>query len=107
MHERKALMAELADAFIAMPGGYGTLEEFCEVLTWTQLGLQKKPCGPLNVAGFYDHLLSAFDRAVSEGFINPIHRGIVISHSEPQALVAALRAYRAPSVEKWIRRDQV
>jgi len=74
MHERKALMAELSDGFIAMPGGYGTFEEFCEILTWTQLGLQQKPCGLLNVEGFYDHLLNLFDHAVAEQFVKPDHR---------------------------------
>ena len=74
MHERKALMADLSDAFIAMPGGYGTFEEFCEILTWTQLGLQRKPCGILNIEGYYDHLLQMFDHAVAEQFVKPVHR---------------------------------
>lgn len=78
MHQRKALMAELADAFIALPGGYGTFEEFCEVLTWTQLGLHRKPCGLLNVAGYYDPLLALFDHAVREGFVRPVHRRMVV-----------------------------
>src|SRR6266478_63764 len=79
MHERKALMAELSDAFIALPGGYGTIEEFCEVLTWTQLGLQRKPCGLLNVEGYYDHLLALFDHALAEQFLKPVHRRMVVS----------------------------
>src|ERR1041384_3548938 len=83
MHQRKALMAELSDAFIALPGGFGTFEEFCEILTWTQLGLQRKPCGILNVAGYYDHLLKLFDHAVAERFLKPEHRGIVISDTDP------------------------
>ena len=74
MHTRKALMAELSDAFIALPGGFGTLEEFCEVLTWSQLKLHEKPCGLLNAGGYFDPLLMLFDRAVSEGFVKPEHR---------------------------------
>jgi uncharacterized protein (TIGR00730 family) len=102
MHERKALMAELSDAFIALPGGYGTFEEFCEVLTWTQLGLHRKPCGILNVDGYYDPLLALFDRAVAGQFVKPAHRGIVIADSYPESLVARLLEYELPAVEKWI-----
>ena len=87
MHERKALMAELSDAFIALPGGYGTFEEFCEVLTWTQLGLHRKPCGILNVEGYYDHLLTLFDHALTEQFLKPVHREMVLSGDSPEALV--------------------
>ena len=90
MHERKALMADLADGFIAMPGGFGTLDEFCEILTWAQLGLHAKPCGMLNVAGFFDPLLAAFDHAVAEGFIRPAHRGMMISEQNPVLLVNRL-----------------
>jgi hypothetical protein len=106
MHERKALMAELSDAFIAMPGGYGTFEEFCEVLTWTQLGFQQKPCGILNVEGYYDHLLKMFDHAVTEQFVKPAHRRIVISDSVPETLVGRLLACELPVVDKWIGRKQ-
>jgi uncharacterized protein (TIGR00730 family) len=102
MHERKALMAEMSDAFIAMPGGYGTYEEFCEVLTWTQLGLQNKPCGLLNVAGFYDCLLRMFDHAVIEGFVREAHRDIVISDANPASLVKRLRECKLPALEKWM-----
>ena len=77
MHERKALMASLADAFVALPGGFGTFEELCEVITWTQLGLHPKRCGVLNVSGYYDPLLAQFDRAVEDGFIKPVNRQIV------------------------------
>jgi uncharacterized protein (TIGR00730 family) len=87
MHERKALMASLSDAFIALPGGFGTFEEFCEVVTWTQLGLHQKPCGLLNVAGYYDPLVTLFDRAVADGFIRPENRGIVVADSDPAALI--------------------
>ena len=86
MHERKALMASLSDAFIALPGGFGTFEEFCEVVTWSQLGLHRKPCGLLNVAGYYDPLVALFDRAVADGFIRPENRGIVIAEADPGAL---------------------
>ena len=90
MHERKALMASLSDAFIALPGGFGTFEEFCEVVTWTQLGLHGKPCGLLNVAGYYDGLVAQVDRAVSDGFIRPESRQIVLADSDPAALIERL-----------------
>lgn len=106
MHERKALMAELADAFIALPGGYGTFEEFCEVLTWTQLGLQRKPCGILNVQGYYNRLLELFDHAVTEKFVHPEHRRMVIAASDPETLVEALLQYKAPAVDKWLERSE-
>ena len=106
MHERKALMAELADAFIALPGGYGTLEEFCEILTWTQIGIQRKPCGLLNVEGYYDGLLSMFDHAVGERFLKPEHRQMVLSDSSPEALVDRLLNCRLPAAEKWLDEKQ-
>ncbi len=90
MHERKALMADLSDAFIALPGGFGTLDEFCEILTWAQLGLHAKPCGVLNVAGFFDPLLAAFDHAMNEGFIRPRYRCLVISAHTPASLITRL-----------------
>ena len=107
MHERKALMAELADAFIALPGGYGTFEEFCEVLTWTQLGLHRKPCGILNVEGYYDRLLALFDHAASEAFVKPVHRQMVLAASDPEALVKNLLEYKLPMVDKWIGRGDI
>jgi uncharacterized protein (TIGR00730 family) len=102
MHERKAMMAELSDAFIALPGGYGTFEEFCEILTWTQLGLQAKPCGILNVDGYYDRLLSLFDHAVTEQFVKPIHRELVISETDPVSLVNRLLECPVPQADKWM-----
>ena len=102
MHERKAQMAELSDAFIALPGGYGTFEEFCEVLTWTQLGLQRKPCGILNTEGYYDQLLALFDHAMDEHFLKPVHRRIVLSDSRPESLVRRLLECEPPLVDKWI-----
>src|SRR5947209_29126 len=101
MHERKALMSDLADCFVALPGGYGTLEEFCEVLTWSQLGLQKKACGLLNVKGYYDPLLSMFDHAVREGFLHSDHRQLVVSEEDPAALVKSLRKVQLPLNSKW------
>ncbi len=106
MHERKALMADLADAFIAMPGGYGTFEEFCEILTWTQLGLQRKPCGILNVDGYYDPLLQMIDHAVEEQFVKPVHREMFIADADPEVLVNRLLAYRVPAVDKWLGPEQ-
>ncbi len=90
MHERKALMASLSDAFIALPGGFGTFEEFCEVVTWTQLGLHGKPCGLLNVAGYYDGLITLVDRAVADGFVRPENRRIVLADTDPVALIERL-----------------
>jgi hypothetical protein len=106
MHERKALMADLSDAFIGMPGGYGTFEEFCEILTWTQLGLQRKPCGILNVEGYYDHLLRMLDHAVDEEFLKPQHRQMLISDTVPETLLDRLLTYEVPVVDKWIGRQQ-
>jgi uncharacterized protein (TIGR00730 family) len=107
MHERKALMAELSDAFLALPGGMGTLEELCEVLTWSQLGLHRKPCGLLNVAGYYDPLLDLFDHAVSEGFLKRVHREMVLSGADPDILIPSLLEYRVPVVDKWVERDEI
>ena len=87
MHERKALMAELSDGFIAMPGGIGTLEEFFEVLSWAQLGIHEKPCGLLNVAGYYDPLIHFLDNAVEQEFIKPKHRALLLVESEPATLL--------------------
>jgi uncharacterized protein (TIGR00730 family) len=101
MHERKARMAELSDGFIALPGGYGTLEEFCEILTWAQLGIHAKPIGLLNVGGFYDPLLGFFEHATDAGFVRPEHRQLVIVRSEPAALLEAMRDYHAPRVPQW------
>ncbi|MGE5206334.1 MAG: TIGR00730 family Rossman fold protein [Chlamydiota bacterium] len=104
MHERKALMAELADAFIALPGGLGTLEEFFEVWTWAQLGEHMKPLGMLNVAGYYDPLLAFFDHLVRERFIRPEHRAMVLVEEEAGALLSGFASYSPPVVSKWIDR---
>jgi uncharacterized protein (TIGR00730 family) len=106
MHTRKAMMADLSDAFIAMPGGVGTFEEFFEAVTWTQLGLHRKPCGLLNVAGFYTPLALFIDQAVSEGFIKPIHRAAIVVDSDPARLLTSLDKIELPDVPKWIRRDE-
>ncbi len=106
MHERKALMAELADAFVALPGGFGTLEEFCEVLTWAQLGLHRKPCGLLNVAGYFDPLLAFFDHALAERFLRPEHRAMVLVDSSADRLLDRLAAFQPPDLDKWIRPDE-
>ncbi|MDR3641740.1 MAG: TIGR00730 family Rossman fold protein [Humidesulfovibrio sp.] len=106
MHERKALMAELSDGFIALPGGMGTLEELCEVLTWAQLGFHKKPCGLLDVGGYYASLGAFFDNAVAQGFVNPAHRAMLLTDSTPAALLDQFGGYVAPVVNKWIERPQ-
>ena len=106
MHERKALMAELSDAFIALPGGFGTYEEFCEVLTWGQLGLHRKPFGLLNVAGFYDPLLALFDHAVAEEFIRPVHRDLVTVETDFEKLLERLANFQPPAIAKWIERSE-
>jgi uncharacterized protein (TIGR00730 family) len=106
MHERKALMAELSDGFVALPGGFGTYEEFCEVLTWGQLGLHRKPFGLLNVAGFYDPLLSLFDHAVQEQFVRPAHREMVMVESDAEKLLARMKEFHAPTTQKWIRKEE-
>lgn len=102
MHERKALMASLSDAFIAMPGGFGTYEEFFEAVTWTQLGVHRKACGLLNVSGFYDPVVQFIDRAVSEQFIRPQHRATILVDEDPGRLLDKLDAIVLPEVPKWI-----
>ncbi|MDP9438691.1 MAG: TIGR00730 family Rossman fold protein [Actinomycetota bacterium] len=102
MHERKALMAELSDGFVALPGGNGTLEEFFEVLTWAQLGEHRKPCGLLNVASYYDPLLKVFDRMVEKDFLREAHRDLVLVEEDPVALLERFRGYEPPRTIKWI-----
>ena len=106
MHERKALMAERADAFIALPGGFGTFEEILEMLTWTQLGVHKKPCGLLNVEGFYDPLRQLFERAVDDGFLRPAHRDIALAEADPAAMIERLKKWEAPIAPKWLDRSE-
>ncbi|MGE4001294.1 MAG: TIGR00730 family Rossman fold protein [Planctomycetaceae bacterium] len=106
MHERKALMADLSDAFIALPGGFGTFEELCETLTWVQLGIHAKPCGLLNVAGYFDPLITLFDRAVDERFLRPQHRDLLQVSTDPAELLDRLRAANPPQTHKWLDRDE-
>jgi uncharacterized protein (TIGR00730 family) len=106
MHQRKALMADSSDAFIALPGGFGTLDETFEILTWAQLGLHAKPVGMLNVEGFFDPLLAWIEQAVAQGFLRAQHRELLMVYDEPAALLDALRAHRpTPEIPKWIDRD--
>jgi uncharacterized protein (TIGR00730 family) len=102
MHERKAMMASLSDAFVALPGGLGTLEEIFEIWTWAQLGIHRKPLGFLDANGFYAPLLSFLDGAVDAGFIRAQHRATAIVDVDPSALLRRLNAYEPPVVEKWI-----
>ena len=104
MHERKARLSELADAFIALPGGLGTLEEITEIWTWGQLGLHTKPYGLLNVAGYYNGLLAFLDHGVSEGFVRPEHRAMALVAEDPAALIAALESAPPPALPKYVDR---
>jgi hypothetical protein len=106
MHERKALMAGLSDAFVAVPGGIGTLEELIEVYTWSQLGIHEKACGVLNVRGYYDHLAALLDHAVAEGFLRPQHRAVLSVASEPAELLDRLAAHVPPAVGKWLELEE-
>lgn len=103
MHQRKALMADLSDAFIALPGGYGTLEEFCEAVTWSQLGIQQKPCGLLNIDKYWDGLLAVLDHAVDEGFVRPENSQLVLVAQTPGWMVERLLEWTPPDhIEKWL-----
>lgn len=105
MHQRKARLAELADAFIALPGGYGTLEELFEILTWAQIGLHQKPVGLLNVRRYFDPLLELVEKASSEGFIYHEHRGLFTSCDDPNSLLEALQNHNPPAgLERWLTR---
>jgi uncharacterized protein (TIGR00730 family) len=105
MHERKDAMAALSDGFIALPGGFGTIEEFFEVLTWSQLGLHRKPCGLLSVNGYFDPLLRFLDDAVAYQLLKPANRAMVLVDEDPGALLARFSAYRHPADCKWIRTE--
>jgi hypothetical protein len=100
MHERKALMAELSDGFMALPGGLGTLEELFEILTWAQLGMHRKPCGLLNVAGFFTALLAFLDQVTGQGFIDPPHRSMILSADDPEELLGQFERHQPPVVDK-------
>jgi uncharacterized protein (TIGR00730 family) len=105
MHERKAIMADLADGFIALPGGLGTLEELFEILTWSQLGLHTKPCGLLNVDGYYDKLCGFLDHAVEEQFVKTLHREMLLIEETPEKLLVVMQDYHPPVVDRWIDRN--
>ena len=106
MHARKTMMAELADGFVALPGGIGTFEEIFEVWTWGQLGFHRKPCGLLNAAGYYDALTAFLDHAAGEQFVRPEHRGMLIVEAEPVALLDRFEAYAPPALPKWVERGE-
>jgi uncharacterized protein (TIGR00730 family) len=107
MHERKQLMADMADGFICLPGGIGTLEELFETLTWLQLGLHRKPVALLNVGGFWDPMLTFLDHMTSCRFLKPEHRDLLLVHDQVDALLAAMDAFDAPSAQKWLDRAAV
>jgi uncharacterized protein (TIGR00730 family) len=107
MHERKALMNELSDGFIALPGGYGTFEELCEMLTWSQLGIHRKPIGLFNIAGYYDTFLAMLDHAVAERFLHPDHRALLLSGDQPAALLSRMESFETPITQKWMDTDEV
>jgi uncharacterized protein (TIGR00730 family) len=106
MHDRKMLMAELSDGFIALPGGIGTLEELFEIWTWAQLGFHQKPCGLLNVEGYYDSLIKFLDHVLTEQFVKPHHRGMLMVESDPDALLERYIHYHPPVVEQWLGKDE-
>ncbi|SAI50824.1 lysine decarboxylase [Bordetella ansorpii] len=106
MHERKTLMAQESDGFVALPGGAGTLEEIFETWTWAQLGMHAKPCGLLNIAGYYDQLASFLDHTVDEAFVREQHRAMLTIESDPAALLDRFAAYSAPTVSKWIAKGE-
>ena len=106
MHTRKARMAELSDGFIALPGGFGTFEEFCEILTWGQLGFHAKPMGLLNVNGFYAPLLGLFDRAVNEGFLRAQNRAMALADTDIERLLGTMSSYQAEPVSKWLKEEK-
>jgi len=106
MHERKALMADLAEGFIALPGGYGTVEEFSEVLTWGQLGLHSKPMGMLNVSGYFDHLLRFLDHAVEVRLLNAEHRRLVLESDRVEVLLQRMADWQATPTARWIQPDE-
>lgn len=107
MHERKAVMAELADGFIALPGGLGTLDELFEILTWAQLGLHGKPCGLLNSAGYYDGLVEFLDHATAQGFLSAPQRALLMVEHDPEVLLERFAHYQAPVVTPWLRAEQI
>jgi len=107
MHDRKAMMAELSDGFIALPGGWGTLEEIFEILTWAQLGFHEKPCGLLNIEGYYDGLIGFLDNAIEQQFVREVCRPMLMTASDPADLLDRFASYQAPRVRKWMAEDEL
>jgi uncharacterized protein (TIGR00730 family) len=107
MHERKALMAELSDAFLALPGGLGTFEELCEALTWSQLGIHAKPCGALNVCGYFDHLSALLDHAVAEKFVPPANRRLLITAESASELLHRLERFEPTPAGQWLGSEAI
>ncbi|MCP4337722.1 MAG: TIGR00730 family Rossman fold protein [Desulfobulbaceae bacterium] len=105
MHERKTIMADISDGFVALPGGLGTIEELFEILTWSQLGFHKKPCALLNIEGYYDHLSLFLRHAVEEQFIKKIHNEMLLVDDNPEKLLKSMAIYQPPMVDKWIGRN--
>jgi len=106
MHERKAQMAELSDGFLALPGGFGTLEELFEVVTWAQIGIHGKPCGLLNVSHYFDPMLSFLDHMLEERFVRPEHRSLILTEVDPANLLDLMEQFHSPVLDKWMDRDQ-
>lgn len=102
MHDRKTKMFDLSDGFIALPGGMGTIEEAFEVLTWAQLGFHEKPCGMLNICGYFDSILDFLDHSVSQQFVRPAHRDMVLVDHHPEGLLMQFESYKAPRIQKWM-----
>lgn len=108
MHERKAKMEELAEGFIALPGGFGTLDEFCEIITWAQLGIHRKPCAVLNTgSGYFDHLMAFFDDSVANGFVKAEHNQMILRSTDPAELLDSMLTWQPGFQEKWIERDDL
>ena len=107
MHERKAMMADLADGFIALPGGWGTLEEIFEILTWAQLGFHAKPCGLLNIEAYYDDLMAFLENSFEQEFVNPLYRPMLMTDKKPSQLLDQFAVYTAPKVRKWMGQDEL
>jgi uncharacterized protein (TIGR00730 family) len=107
MHERKSVMAELSDAFVALPGGYGTFEELFEVITWAQLGFHRKNIGLLNVGGYFDPLVELVDHAIRAGFVVPEHRELIVVENEPAALLDKLSTHQMPAVRRWLGPEEI
>ena len=107
MHDRKAMMADLADGFIALPGGWGTLEEIFEMLTWAQLGFHDKPCGLLNIEGYYDGLIDFLENSFEQQFVSELYRPMLMKAQEPLALLDQFATYQAPRVRKWVGEDEL